>query len=337
MKIERDTLAAMTAFLATVDEGSFSGAASRLGLTPSGVSKLIARLEERLGVRLFHRTTRQMKLTDMGALYFERSQRILEDLQALERAMEETGDGPRGLLRVTAPVVLGHVRVLPAVLAYRAAFPDAKVDFIMTDRLVDLVEEQVDVAVRMTASPPLSFVARKLGDDTRTLCASPGYLARRGRPGRPEDLAKHDCLPFVPGSGDGPAAPWKLRSEAGKPLAVRVCGPLRLNNVFSLHEAALAGLGIGDLPTYLVADDLRAGRLESVLDGYVVPDRAVYAVYAAAVPVPARVREVVRLLVDQFADTTIPRARSQANASRVHPATSPGASSARPSPWGPKG
>jgi DNA-binding transcriptional LysR family regulator len=302
MRIERDTFAAMVAFLTTVEEGSFSGAATKMGLTPSGVSKLISRLEERLRVRLFHRTTRQMRLTDVGEVYLERSRRILDDLDALERAMEPTDDVPRGQLRVTAPVVLGHVRVLPAVLAFRAAFPDVKVDFVLTDRVVDLIEEQVDVAVRRTASPPMSYVAKKLGDDVRVVCASPAYLAKRGHPSRPQDLARHDCFAFVPGAVDAPAEAWKLRSEAGKPIAVRACGHLRMNNVMSLREAALAGLGIADLPAYLVADDLRAGRLESILDAYVAVDRAFYAVYAPAVPVPARVREIVRLLVARFAD-----------------------------------
>ena len=297
MNLERDTFAGMAAFLATVEEGSFSAAATKLGLTPSGISKLVARLEERLKVRLFHRTTRQMQLTHIGATYFERSRRIFEDLQTLESEMEQSDDTPRGLLRVTAPVVLGHVRVMPAVLAFRKAYPDVRVDVLLLDRVVDLVEERMDIAIRMTATPPLSYVAKKLGDDERRLCASPAYLAQHGRPAHPRELEKHDCLVFIPGDV---ATPWKLLGDDGKPTSVRVCGPLQLNNSLSLHEAALAGLGIADLPTYLVAEDLRSGRLETVLDEFATIGRSVYAVYAPGRSVPARVREFVKFLTRQF-------------------------------------
>jgi LysR family transcriptional activator of dmlA len=312
MTTDRDTFAGMAAFLAAVEEGSFSKAAQKLALTPSGVSKLVARLEERLGVRLFHRTTRQMQLTDIGTFYLERARRIFDDVQSLEREMERSDDAPRGLLRVTAPVVLGHLRVLPAVIAFRKAFPAAKVDLLLADRVVDLIEERIDVAVRMTASPPLSYVAKKLGDDRRRLCASRSYLSRRGRPRHPRDLPSHDCLVFAP---DGPqAATWKLLSDAGKPVSVRVCGPLQINNVLSLREAALAGLGIADLPDYIAADDVRAGRLETVLDDFVALDRAIYAVYPPGSSVPSRAREFVKLLERHFHDgargETAPRVRA---------------------------
>jgi DNA-binding transcriptional LysR family regulator len=301
MSLERDSFAAMAAFLATVEEGSFSGAATKLGLTPSGVSKLVGRLEGRLGVRLFQRTTRQMRLTHSGDIYFERSRRIFDDLRSLDDAIAVSDDVPRGLLRVTAPVVLGHVRVFPAVSAFHQAFPTSKIDLLLVDRVVDLIEERIDVAVRMTASPPLSYVAKKLGEDARVLCASPGYLARRGRPGRPQDLKEHDCLAFIPGTADGTPATWKLRTDSGKPVAIRVCGRLHTNSIFSLHEAALDGLGIADLPSYLVDKDLRAGRLEAVLHDFIAFDRSVYAVYAPGRSVPARIREFVKLLVAQFA------------------------------------
>jgi DNA-binding transcriptional LysR family regulator len=308
MVVERDTLTAMAALIASVDAGSFSGGAAKLGMTPSGVSKLVARLEGRLGVRLLSRSTRQMKLTDLGVLYLERSRRIFEDLDALESLIEARDDVPRGVLRVTAPVVLGHVRVLPAVLAFRKAFPDVKVHVLLVDRVVDLVEEHIDLAIRMTASPPQAAVAKKLGDDERCLCASPEYLARRGRPLRPQDLKSHECLAFVPGGSiDGASAPWRFRSETGSPLDVRVCGGMQVNNTLSLREAALAGHGIADLPRYLVAGDLRAGRLQPVLGDYLVVDRAVYAVYAPGRPVPSKAREFVKLLAKEFRATQGPR------------------------------
>jgi DNA-binding transcriptional LysR family regulator len=299
MTVERDTFAGMAAFLAAVDQGSFSKAAVKLGLTPSGVSKLIARLELRLDVQLFHRTTRRMQLTDLGTFYFERVRRIFDDAQALETEIEESRDKPSGLLRITAPVVLGQMRIFPAVTAFRAEFPDVRVDLLLADSVVDLLEERIDVAIRMTATPPLSYVARKLGDDRRLFCASPTYLGRRGRPRHPKDLKGHDCLVFY---ANGAPVPWNVKDKTGKSVGLRLCGPLQSNNTLALRDAAVAGLGIADLPTYLVAEDLESGRLESVLDDFVAFDRAVYAVYPPGRSVPARSREFVRVLARQYAE-----------------------------------
>jgi DNA-binding transcriptional LysR family regulator len=299
MTVERDTFAGMAAFLAAVDEGSFSRAAAKLGLTPSGVSKLIARLEERLDVQLFHRTTRRIELTDLGTFYFERVRRIFDDVRTLETEIEESRDKPRGLLRITAPVVLGQIRILPVVVAFRAEFPEVRVDLILADPVVDLIEERIDVAIRMTASPPMAYVARKLGDDRRLFCASPTYLGRRGRPRHPKDLEAHDCLVFC---ADGAPVPWRVKDKAGKSVSLRVCGPLQTNNTLALRDAAIAGLGIADLPVYLAAEELRTGRLESVLDDFVAFDRAVYAVYPPGRSVPARSREFVRVLARDYAE-----------------------------------
>ncbi|XYH93841.1 LysR family transcriptional regulator [Sorangium sp. So ce1128] len=312
MRNERESFAGMAAFLASVEEGSFSAAAEKLGLTPSGVSKLVSRLEERLRVRLLQRTTRRMQLTQVGKAYYERARRIFEELDALEREVESHDDAPRGTLRVTAPTVLGHVRVLPLVLSFQDMFPEVKVELLLNDRVVDLVEESIDVAIRMTASPPLSFVARKLGDDARVLCASPAYLSRRGRPSRPRDLADHDCIVFLAGGAVDDT--WRLKPDArsGAVEGVRVRGRFQANNTLSLREAALSGLGIVNLPSYLVGDDLRSGRLIAVLEGFVPVERAIYAVYPQAPFVPAKVRELVRHLAEGFA----PSARDAASAAR---------------------
>jgi DNA-binding transcriptional LysR family regulator len=314
MAVERDTFAGMAALLAAVEGGSFSRAAAKLGLTPSGVSKLVARLEERLDVQLFHRTTRRMQLTEVGVFYYERARRIFDDVHSLEREIEESRDKPRGMLRVTAPVVLGQIRILPAVVAFRSECPEVRVDLILADRVVDLVEERIDVAVRMTASPPMSYVARKLGDDRRFFCASRDYLARRGRPQHPQDLARHDCLVFC---ADGAPVAWKVLSAAGKPASLRVCGPLQTNNTLALRDAAIAGLGIADLPGYLAAEDIRAGRLESVLDAFVAMERAVYAVYPPGRAVPVRAREFVRVLSREYAAADASEALPVAPAART--------------------
>jgi DNA-binding transcriptional LysR family regulator len=235
----------------------------------------------------------------LGTFYSERVRRIFDDVGALETEIEESREKPRGLLRVTAPVVLGQIRILPVVIAFRAEFPNVRVDLILADRVVDIIEEQVDIAIRMTATPPMSYVARKLGDDRRLFCASPTYLARSGRPRHPKDLEAHDCLVFY---ADGVAVPWKVKHKSGKSVSVRVCGPLQSNNTLALRDAAIAGLGIADLPLYLAAEEIRLGRLESVLDDFVALDRAVYAVYPPGRSVPARSREFVRVLAQEYAE-----------------------------------
>jgi LysR family transcriptional regulator, transcriptional activator for dmlA len=265
----------------------------------AGVSKLVSRLEERLSVRLIQRTTRRMQLTQVGRAYFERARRVLDDLDALEREIESHDETPRGTLCVTAPTLLGHVRVLPLLLSFQEAFPEVKVDLLLSDRVLDFIEEKVDVAIRMTATPPLSFVARKLDDDERVLCASPSYLARRGPPGAPRDLAEHDCILFVVGAA---ADTWRLKADASsdKVESVHVRGRFQSNNTLSLREAASAGLGIANLPRYLVDDELTSGRLVPVLPGLVPLERSVYALYAPAPFIPARVREFVKHLAAGF-------------------------------------
>jgi LysR family transcriptional regulator, transcriptional activator for dmlA len=300
MRNDRDSFAGMAAFITAIEEGSFSAAAAKLGLTPSGVSKLVSRLEERLKVRLIQRTTRRMQLTQVGRAYFERALRIRDEFDALEREIESHDDRPRGALRVTAPTVLGHVRVLPLLLSFQEAFPDVKVELLLSDQVFDLVEERIDVAIRMTASLPLSFVAKKLDDDVRVLCASPEYLSRRGHPNHPRDLANHDCIVFVTGSA---AAPWRLKIDArsSEVEGVQVRGRFQSNNTLSLRDAAIAGLGIASLSKYLVDDALKAEKLVAVLSGFVPLERAIYALYAPSPFIPAKVRELVKHLAEGFA------------------------------------
>jgi DNA-binding transcriptional LysR family regulator len=290
----------MTAFVALVDAGSFSGAAARLGLTPSAMSKLIARLEESLGARLVQRTTRTMQVTEVGRSYAEHARRILEDIDAVEREIESSDPRPKGTLRVTAPSILGHVRVLPVVIAFQQENPEVTVHLHLTDHVVDLVEDQIDVAIRMTSAPPPSFVARKLGEDTRVLCASPGYLTRRGKPRAPEDLPAHDCILFTAGQS---ATGWRFRAspQDDRVQLVHVKGRLTASNTFSVRDAALAGCGIADLPRYLVEKDLQAGTLVSLLPRYVLNERSVYALYAPSRFVAPKVRKFVDALTDGLA------------------------------------
>lgn len=288
----------MMALVAISNCSSFAGAAGDLGLTASAVSKLVSRMESRLRVRLVHRTTRRVRLTELGLLYCERARRVLEELDTSERELQHVDAEPKGTLRLTSPVVLGHARVLPVVMAFQQRYPEVRMLFDATDRVVDLIQERIDIAVRTVAEPPAAMVARKLDDDVRLLCASPAYLARHGAPRTLADLTRHECLPC---RVDGDAVPWRFRSgTGGGARAVTVDGRLHLSDSLSIREAALAGLGIADLPQYLVAHDLEQGRLTRVLEAVPRVIRGIYVVYAPSPFTPTKVRLFVDALRDGF-------------------------------------
>jgi DNA-binding transcriptional LysR family regulator len=288
----------MMALVAIADSGSFAGAAGDLGLTASAVSKLVTRMEARLKLRLIHRTTRRVRLTELGLLYCERARRVIEELDTSERELETLDPEPKGSITITAPVVLGRARVLPVVIAFQQRYPHVRMLFDATDRVIDLIEEGVDVAVRTTAEPPPAMVARKLDDDVRLLCASPAYVARMGAPKTLADLARHECLPC---RIDGEPAPWRFKSSASGPARnVPVAGRLLLTDSHSIRDAALAGLGIADLPAYLVARDLEQGGLVRVLEEFPRVQRGIYVLYAPSPFTPSKVRLFVEALKVAF-------------------------------------
>ncbi|WP_437540956.1 LysR substrate-binding domain-containing protein [Sorangium sp. So ce367] len=295
----------MRAFLEVARRQSFSAAARALGLTSSSVSKQVARLEERLGAQLLRRTTRRVSLTEAGNLYAERADRILSDIEEAQRAVADLDGTPRGTLRISAPTVLGSIRVAPAVLACRARYPELRIDLDLTDRIVDLVAERIDVAVRLAAEiSPASLVARRLADDLRVLCASPRYLRRHGTPRCLEDLADHDCITL----NLEPVARWTLVGPEGERV-VPVSGTFRSSDTITLRDAAVAGVGLANLPDYVVQDQLESGELRRVLPEYGASKRASFAVYAA--PARAAVRVVVDALARAMgaAETAKPTAR----------------------------
>jgi DNA-binding transcriptional LysR family regulator len=288
----------MEVLVAAVRTGSFSRAGARVGITASGAAKVIGRLEQRLGVQLVQRTTRAMQLTEAGELYYQRASRVLEDIDGIERELEGYHSGPRGRIRVTAPSGIGHDLVMPVLIAFQRRCPEISVEMDLTDRVVDLVMDGFDIAIRVTDRPPEAFVARKLGDDHRTVCASPGYLLHHGRPTRRSDLVEHRCITYnTPG---GPER-WYLRREPdGKDEAVTVEGSLALNSVPAVRQAVLAGLGIANLPASSVADDIAAGTLIPLLGEYTSAVRTIYAIYAAARPLPAKIRAFLDILEATF-------------------------------------
>jgi DNA-binding transcriptional LysR family regulator len=292
---ERELVSGMSVFCAVVEGGSLAAAARSTGLTPSAVSKLVSRLEQGFGTRLLRRTTRRMTVTDSGQVFYERARGVLEELRSVEQEMASSDAVPRGRLRVSASLLLGQVRVLPLLLSFMKKAPALSLDLELTDRVVDMVGERIDIAVRITSEPPASFVARRVGVVQRVLCASPGYLRASGAPRAPAELAAHTCLQLT---GDTAGELWSFRSKgpAAAPVSVRVVPRLRFSSTAAIHEAAKAGLGIADLPDYLVEEDLRVKRLSRVLSELQTPPRSVYVIYAAGPLLPTRVRDVAGFL-----------------------------------------
>lgn len=254
-------LVAWQAFVKTVEQGSMTAAARRLDCSRAQVSKLLAELEHGLGARLFERTTRRLSLTPAGEAFYPHALRVLADLQAAGQAVQELRTEPRGILRVTAPVTLGRLYIAPLLPQLVARYPELRCELVLNDRVVDLFEQGFDLALRLTDAPPPDLVARPLAETRRVICASPGYLARRGEPAAPEELADHDCFAYARARSD---SRWRLRGPQGiSEIAVR--GPYQINHVEAIRDAVLAGDGIAILPTYLVADELRSGRLYAVL------------------------------------------------------------------------
>lgn len=297
MEQRLDRFAAIESFVKVAETGSFSEAARRLRSSKSAVSRNVGALEAELGARLFHRTTRSLTLTEAGQGYFERAARILADLEEANLAVTRLQAAPRGRLRVNAPMSFGFLHLAPALPDFLAIYPDVSVDLVMNDRFVDLVDEGFDVAVRIGAMEDSSLIARRLAPVRRVVCASPDYLAARGTPSTPDDLRRHECL-----SNSNIAAPheWRFFSPDGKPWPVEARGRLNANNGDALRVAALKGLGLANLPTFIVGADLRAGALLTVLDDYIAQDMTLNAIYPNARHLSPKVRAFVDFLTERF-------------------------------------
>jgi len=294
----RESIDGMAVLVAIVRTGSFSRAAAALGTSQSAASKLVARLEQRLGVQLLQRTSRMTQLTEAGELYYDRAHRVLDEIDRLERDVEGHHLHPQGRIVLTAPTVLGGDLLMPVVIAFQRRYPEVTIELELTDRIVDVATEGFDIAIRITDRPPESCVARKLADDVRTLCASPRYLRKHRAPVRPAELANHRCITQT--SPGGPHR-WYLRRELDGPVEpFAFPASLALNNISAVHQAVVAGLGIGELPLYLVEDQLAAGQLVSLLAPYIPMRRSIYAIYAASRLVPAKTRAFLEQLETSF-------------------------------------
>jgi DNA-binding transcriptional LysR family regulator len=279
---------------------SFSGAARRLGVSKSAVSKQVAQLERSLKARLLHRTTRRLSLTEVGAAFYEHCARMLAEAEAAELAVSRLYAEPRGVLKVTSPAAFGHLHIAPAIPDFIGRHPDVAVQIVMNDRTVDLAEEGFDVAIRMTREQAPNVVARQIAPVRWAVCAAPGYLKQHDTPRAPLDLERHNCLfySFLESSSE-----WRFTSKAGE-TAVRVTGNFTVNNSEALREAVLKGLGIALLPTFTVGADLREGRLQQLLGDYRAHGTFgtdVYAVYLPTRYLSPKVRAFVDFFIERFA------------------------------------
>lgn len=285
-----DAFKQVETFVSVATKGSLSAAARVEGVTPAVIGRRLDALEQRLGVKLLTRTTRSISLTFEGAAFVEDCQRILNDLANAEASVSLGGVKASGHIRVSAPAGFGRLHVAPLMRDFLEVNPEVSCTLDLTDRVVDLVNESIDCAIRIGELPDSSLVSIRLADNRRVVVASPAYLARHGSPAAPHDLATHNCLSL------GQQRGWAFCNEKGETITVKVSGRLECNDGAVLHEWALAGDGLAWRSRWEVDADLRAGRLVSVLDEFATPTMGIYAVF----PQRKRLALRVRLLIDHL-------------------------------------
>ena len=292
-----DRFHAIEAFVKVVETGSFARAAERLGVSVSSVSRHVTELEAHLDARLLNRTTRRLSLTEIGRTFHERCVQLLADLEEAEESAGEGAVVPRGTLRLTCGVTFGTRHLAPAIAEFMARYPQMRFDAELSDRVVDLVDEGFDAAVRIGAVGGQNLVARKVGVTQLVCCAAPAYLAQHGEPQVPEDLAAHACLTYAytPQSGH-----WPFRDREGRERNVRVSGPAHANSGSFLEALAVAGLGIAFEPDFIVGPDVRAGRLVPILRAFAPPAADVNVVYPSRRHLSAKVRAFTDFLAQRF-------------------------------------
>ncbi len=292
-----DRFLQMQTFAAVADAGSFIGAADSLGVSKAAVSRHIADLEARLGVRLIHRTTRRLALTEEGGLFLARSRELIAGVEAAEAELGARGGAARGLLRINAPVSFGIRQLAPLWPEFQHRYPEVRLDVELADRVVDLVEEGYDLAIRIADLPDSSLISRQLATTRIVLCASPEYLARHGEPRHPTDLADHATIAYSYWEGRDE---WRFDGPDGE-ASVRIDPQLFSNNGDTCRAAALAHCGIILQPTFLVGDDLAAGRLVELLPDYRALELGIYALYPTRKHVAPKVRAMIEFLLQSFA------------------------------------
>ena len=291
-----EEFAAIPVFVAVVENGGFSAASRKLGVSKSAVSKRINQLENHLGVLLLHRTTRKLSLTEAGERYYEHAAQALGAAGKAEDAVTELQGEPQGKLKVSSPMSFGRLHVAPLIPKLMQRYPKLQIDLVMDDRNIDLVAEGIDVAIRSGDMPDSTLIARKLAPLRQVLCASPGYIDRYGMPATPAELVERNCILF---SYSGDANEWTL-NKGDKSESVLVSGSYRVNNSEAILEALREGVGIGRLPTFVAGPDLKAGNLVMILESYHIPDHIFYAVFPERQYLPAKVRVFLDFAVEYF-------------------------------------
>ena len=286
------------AFTQIVEAGSITAAAERLSLAKSAVSRRLSELEERLGVELFHRTTRKMTLTESGQGFYERSRRILADLEEAENAVSQAHQELSGELRVAAPLSFGVMHLGPAITEFQKLHPAIRFDIDFNDRQIDLIQEGFDVGIRIADLEDSSLIARKLASNSVVVCASPDYLDKHGTPTTPEELIDHHCLTYsyLPNPNQ-----WDFIDMLGQMQTIRVKSSMQSNSGNYLRDAAIAGLGVLRQPTFIAYDEIKKNKLVPILQDYEIPSVNAYAIYPPTRHLSQRVRTFIDFLVERFA------------------------------------
>lgn len=296
-----DQLAEMMTFAKVVELKSFSAAARALNTSKSLVSKQVASLEQALGVRLLTRTTRSMSLTDIGAAYYQHCARIASEIEAARETASLLQSEPRGVLKITAPIVFASMHLAGAIAAFHERFPQVEIELDTSDRVLDLVDEGYDLALRITNNPAPTTISRKIVDLSWTTCAAPAYLAARGEPTTPQQLLEHNCL--YNHSMGAVSRNWHFR-KGKESVSIPVNGNSRANSTEVLRRLAVQGLGIILFPMYVVGKDVADGKLKEILtDQTAFPDFALYATYMPNRYMQAKVRAFIDHLLDYFGKT----------------------------------
>ncbi|WDE06085.1 LysR family transcriptional regulator [Thalassomonas viridans] len=291
-----ETFSTIPVFVAVVENGSFSQAALRLGISKSAVSKRIRELENKLGVQLLHRTTRRLSLTEAGERYFEYALKaFIAAGEGIDSVTQLQGN-PKGQLKVNTPMSFGRLHIAPLVADFLVRYPEIELNMVMDDRVVDLIEGGYDLAIRAGNLQDSTLIARRLAPCRSVICASPEYLAKNGVPANPEALVKHNCISYSYFSGGNE---WTFHGDIG-PVKVKVSGNYQVNNSEALHRAILAGLGIAKIPTFIVGGDIASGNLVPLLTDYNLPMQTFYAVFPERRHLPAKVRVFLDFIIERL-------------------------------------
>ena len=294
-----DKLTQIEAFVEVVEKGSLARAALAQDITPVMLGRRIDALEKRLGVKLMHRTTRHLTLTEQGAVYLDHCKKLLKELDFADRIVSEGRHKATGHLIVSAPAAFGRKHVAPHGPAFISANPEVKISFNLTDQVIDLVREGYDLAIRIGGNIEPNFVAVRLAKNRRVVCGTPDYFDRNGIPRTLDDLTHHNCLAF--NLQGGQQRGWHFQKN-GKPITVRVQGNLDCNDGELLHRWTMEGLGLGWRSTWEIQSELEAGQLITVLDEYALPDYDIMAVYPQQRHLPAKIRFFIDALRSVYSE-----------------------------------